>query len=195
MGHSRQLADHPTSPRWYPLARKRSAVAGGIRGRPLSVQSGGATDTPIRKVLGLTGMAVCFVLTADGIAMLLPGPSSSLGGAAILAIGVAGLRVALPRFLSPSGRAFSSILAARFGLFVLPVLVLPIALLWYVTSPDALSWWFAVAWAAVWSVCLGFSASLPCPECSRPFGRRGWSLQLTSSACAHCGADPRGRAA
>ncbi|NNL65016.1 MAG: hypothetical protein HKP30_02120 [Myxococcales bacterium] len=140
-------------------------------------------------------MAVCFVSIADGIAMLLPGPASALGGGAILVAGLAGLVFALPRFLSPSGRVFSAILAARFGLFVLPVLFLPVAALWSVTSPDALSGWFVVAWAAVWSACLGFSALLPCPECGRPFGRRGWRFQLRSSACAHCGADPRGRAA
>ena len=140
-------------------------------------------------------MAVCFVLIADGIAMLLPGPASALGGAAILVIGLAGLTFALPRFLSPSGRAFSSILATRFGLFVLPVLCVPIASLWFVTSPEALSWWFAFAWASVWSACLGFSALLPCPECAHPFGRRGWNLALRSAVCAHCGSKPRGRAA
>ena len=151
-------------------------------------------NTPSRKALVLAGMAACFVLIADGVAMLLPGPSSSLGGATILVAGLAGLMFALPRSLSSSGRAFSSILAARLGLVALPVLCLPIASLWFFTSPDALSWWFAAAWAAVWSVSLGFSALLPCPECSQPFGRRGWSLQLRSSACAHCRADPRGGA-
>ena len=156
---------------------------------------GGATNTPIRKALGLAGMAVCFVLVADGIAMLLPGSSSAPGGAAILVVGLAGLKFALPKFLSPSGRAFSSILTTRFGLFVLPVLCLPIASLWFVNSPEALSWWFAFAWATVWSACLGFSALLPCPECTQPFGRRGLSLALTSSACVHCGANPRDRAA
>jgi len=132
-------------------------------------------------------------MIADGVAMLLPGPSSAIAGTAIVSAGVAGLVFALPRFLSPSGRAFSSILAARFGLFVLPVLCLPIAWLWFVTTPAALSWWFAVAWSAAWLVCLALSASLPCPECSHPFGRRGRSFRLTSSACAHCGANPRGR--
>jgi hypothetical protein len=140
-------------------------------------------------------MAVCFVLIADGFAMILPGPSSPLGGFAIAGVGLAGLVLALPRFLSPSGRAFSSILATRFGLVALPLLSVPIASLWFFTSPDALSWWFAVAWAAVWLGCLGLSASLPCPDCGQPFGRRGWSLRLRSSACAHCGANPRGGAA
>jgi hypothetical protein len=139
-------------------------------------------------------MAVCFVLIADGITMLLPGPASAFGGAAILVIGLAGLTFALPRFLSPSGRAFSTILATRFGLFVLPVLCAPIALLWFLRSPEALSWWFALAWASVWSACLGLSALLSCPACTHPFGRRGWRLALTSSACAHCGSNPRGRA-
>ena len=137
-------------------------------------------------------MAVCFVLVADGIAMLLPGPSSALGGAAILALGLAGLVFALPRFLSPPGRPFSAILATRFGLFVLPVLCLPIAGVWHVTNPAALSGWFAVAWAAVWSACLGLTALLPCPACGGAFGRRGGRLQLRSSTCPHCGADARG---
>lgn len=140
-------------------------------------------------------MAVCFVLIADGIAMLLPGPSSSLGGAAILVAGLVGLVIALPRYLSPSGRAFSSILASRFGLVALPALCLPIAWLWFATNPEALSWWFAAAWAAVWLVCLLLTSTLPCPECGRPFGRRGLRLQLGSSVCAHCGANTRGNAA
>jgi hypothetical protein len=156
---------------------------------------GGVTNTPVRKALVLVGMAVCFVLIADGLAMLLPGPASSLGGAAILALGLAGLVFGLPRFLSRSGSAFSTILAARFGLFVLPVLCMPVAWLWSVTTPDALSAWFAVAWFSVWAVCLMLSAFLPCPHCSQPFGRRGLSFQLASSACAHCGANSRGRAA
>jgi hypothetical protein len=95
----------------------------------------------------LIGMAVCFVLIADGFAMLLPGPANSFGGAAILALGLAGLVFGLPRFLSRPGRVFSTILAARFGLFVLPVLSMPVAWLWFVTTPAALSGWFAIAWS------------------------------------------------
>jgi hypothetical protein len=137
------------------------------------------------------GMAVSFVLIADGLAMLLPGPSSSLGGAGILAVGLSGLVFGLPRFMSRSGRAFSSTLAARFGLFALPVLCGPVAWLWLTTSPDALSGWFVVAWFIVWAVCVALSAFLPCPKCGRPFGRRGLRFQTTSSACPHCGANPR----
>ncbi len=137
-------------------------------------------------------MAACFVLIADGVAMLLPGPSSSLGGAAILLLGFVGLVLGLPRFLSQTGRAFAGILASRFGLVVLPVLCLPIAWLWSLTSPEALSVWFAVAWLSVWVACLALTALLPCPRCSQPFGRRGTSFRLTSSACAHCGANARG---
>ena len=140
-------------------------------------------------------MAVCFVAIADGLAMLLPGASSSLGGAAILALGLAGLVFGLPRFMSSSGRAFSAILVTRFGLFALPVLGLPVAGLWFATTPAALSMWFAVAWFTVWAVCLVLSALLPCPECSHSFGRRGLRLQTRSSACAHCGANPRAHAA
>ena len=170
-------------------------VAAVGRSAALDAHSTGiATDTPLRKVLVLTGMAICFVLVADGLAMLLPGPSSALGGLAILALGLAGLALGLPRLLSDSGRAFSTILVARFGIFVLPVLCLPIAWLWSVTTPAALSWWFAAAWAAVWAACMALSALLPCPRCGQPFGRRGVALRLASSACAHCGADPRGPA-
>ncbi len=139
-------------------------------------------------------MAVCFVLVADGLAMLLPGPTSALGGAAILALGLSGLAFGLPRFLSPDGRAFSAILAARFGLVALPALCLPIAGLWFVTSPDALSGGFAAGWSMAWAACVALSAFLPCPRCSRSFGRRGWSLEVTSAACAHCGASARGDA-
>ncbi len=139
-------------------------------------------------------MAVCFVLIADGIAMLLPGSTSPLGGAAILALGLVGLLYVLPRSLSPSGRDFSAILSTRFGLFVLPVLCLPIAGLWLASNPLALTGWFAVAWLGVWLACLLLSSTLPCPACGRPFGRRGASPRLTSSTCAHCNADARGEA-
>lgn len=152
-------------------------------------------DTPLRKALALVGMAACFVLVADGLAMLLHGPTSALGGLAILVLGMAGLRFGLARVLTPRGRAFQGILASRFGLFVLPVLVLPIAWLWSVTSPDALTPWFGVAWLAVWLGCLGLSAWLPCPDCGGAFGRSGLRFQLTSSVCAHCGANPREGAA
>jgi hypothetical protein len=140
-------------------------------------------------------MCTSFVLIADGVTMLLPGPTSALGGAALLALGLAGLVFGVPRFMSGSGRAFSAILATRFGLFALPVLSAPVAGLWLATSPDALSVWFAVGWLLVWAACAALSAFLPCPECGRPFGRRGLRFQATSSACAHCGADPRGHAA
>lgn len=148
-------------------------------------------DTPLRKLLALTGMAVSFVLVADGLAMLLPGPSSALGGAALVAVGGCGLRFGLPRFLSPAGRPFGPILAARFGMFALPVLCAPIAWLWHVTSPEALTAGFAVAWLGVWTTCVALSASLPCPACGQPFGRRGLRLETTGAACAHCGANPR----
>jgi hypothetical protein len=148
-------------------------------------------DTPARKVLVLAVMAVCFVLIADGLAMLLPGPASALGGAAIGVVGLGGLAFGLPHFLSASGQAFAAILATRFGLFALPVLCGPVAWLWSVATPEALTAWFGVAWLTVWIACLVLSASLLCPACSQPFGRRGASLQLTSSACAHCGANPR----
>ena len=140
-------------------------------------------------------MAICFIAIADGLAMLLPGPSSALGGATILVLGLAGLGFGLPRSLSPSGRTSSAILATRFGLLALPALCLPVAGLWLARTPEALTPWFAVAWFTVWSVCLVLSAFLPCPECSRPFGRRGLRLQIASSACAHCGANPRPNAA
>lgn len=84
-------------------------------------------DTPARKVLVLAVMAVCFVLIADGLAMLLPGPASAPGGAAIGGVGLGGLAFGLPRFLSASGRAFAAILATRFGLFALPALCGPVA--------------------------------------------------------------------
>ena len=101
---------------------------------------------------------------------------------------------ALPRLLSPAGRPFGAALIARFGLFLLPPLSLPVAGLWLIATPSALSAWFAVAWFCVWVACLGLCAFLPCPECSEPFGRKGLRLQTASSACPHCGANPRGSA-
>jgi len=139
-------------------------------------------------------MLVSFIAIADGLAMLLPGPSSGIGGAAILVLGVAWLSFGVPRFMSPSGRAFSAVLIARFGLFVVPPLSLPVAGLWLVATPAALSVWFAIAWFAVWAACLALSAFLPCPQCSQPFGRRGLRFEVASSACPHCGANPRGSA-
>jgi hypothetical protein len=148
-------------------------------------------NTPARKVLVLAVMATCFVLIADGLAMLLPGPASALGGAAIFVVGLGGLAFGLPRFLSASGQPFRTILAARFGLVALPVLCGPVAWLWSVSTPEALTLSFGVAWLSVWVACFALSAAWPCPVCRQPFGRRGASFQLASSACAHCGANPR----
>jgi len=137
-------------------------------------------------------MLISFIAVADGLAMLLPGPASPAGGAAILAAGAAWLVIGVPRCLSPSGREFSAALVTRFGLFALPALVLPIAGLWWIATPAALSVWFAVAWLSVWVVCVALSALLPCPRCGLPFGRQGLRFQTTSDACAHCGASARG---
>jgi hypothetical protein len=139
-------------------------------------------------------MLVSFVMIADGLAMLLPGPSSAVGGAAILLLGLAWLTRGLPKLMSAPGRAFSAILISRFGLVALPILIVPVAGLWFVATPAALSAWFAVAWLTVWAVCLILSAVLPCPHCRLPFGRRGFRFQIASSACPHCGANPRASA-
>ena len=132
-----------------------------------------------------------FVAVADGLAMLLPGPSSKPGGAAILLLGVAWWALGIPGVLSTSGRPFTAILIARFGLLVLPVLIIPVAGLWFVATPVALSRWFVVAWFSVWLLCALCSAFLPCPGCGQPFGRLGFRLQTRASACPHCGANPR----
>ena len=123
--------------------------------------------------------------------MMLPGPSSASGGAVLFGVGSAWLALGFPRLLSPEGRPLGSVLVARFGLFVVPPLSVPIAGLWHVATPEALSAWFLVAWAAVWLMCVVLSAFLPCPSCGQPFGRRGWRLQVASSACPHCGVNPR----
>ncbi|MDJ0788067.1 MAG: hypothetical protein QNK05_14755 [Myxococcota bacterium] len=149
-------------------------------------------DTPLRKLLGLGSMAIAFIAVADGLAMLLPGPSSTLGGSALVILGMAWLVVGVRWMLTPGGRPFAPVLVSRFGLFVLPVLCLPVALVWYVATPHALSIWFGVAWLVTWAACLVLSASLPCPRCGQPFGRSGARLQGRSSTCPHCGADPRG---
>jgi hypothetical protein len=141
--------------------------------------------------VALTSILVSFVMIADGLAMLLPGPSSAVGGAAILSLGLAWLVLGFPKLMSASGRSFSAILVSRFGLVTLPVLVLPVAGLWFVATPSALSEWFTVAWFAVWAVCLLLSAVLPCPQCRLPFGRRGLRFEIASSVCPHCGANPR----
>ncbi len=123
--------------------------------------------------------------------MLLPGPSSALGGAVLLVVGSAWLGLGFPRLLSPEGRRFSAALVARFGLVIVPPLGLVVAGLWLVATPSALSVWFAVAWGAVWAVCVLLSAHLPCPSCGLPFGRRGWRFEVRSDACPHCGSSAR----
>jgi hypothetical protein len=155
---------------------------------------GGVADTPLKKVAFVASLAIGFIAVADGLAMLLPGPSSKLGGAILLVLGVAWLLLGVPRLLSVSGRAFTVNVVARFGLLVLPPLSVPVAGLWMVATPSALSAWFAVAWFTVWAVCVGFSAFFPCPSCGEPFGRSGSRFQTTSSACPHCGANPRASA-
>ena len=46
-------------------------------------------DTPARKAIALLSLAGAYIALADGIAMLLPGPSGKLGGATITVLGFA----------------------------------------------------------------------------------------------------------
>ncbi len=150
-------------------------------------------DTPARKAIALLSLAGAYIALADGIAMLLPGPSGKLGGATITVLGFAWLAFGFRRLvLSPAASAHGPMLVSRFGLVLLPVLVGPVALGWWVATPQALSWWFAFAWLAVWLGCVALSATLQCPECNETFGRKGWRLELRSDACPHCGASARG---
>ena len=149
-------------------------------------------DTPARKPIALLSLAGAYIALADGLAMLLPGPSSKLGGATITVLGFAWMAFGFPRLLlSSAASAHGPMLVSRFGVVLLPVLVGPVALGWLIATPHALSWWFAFAWLAVWLGCVALWATLRCPECNETFGRQGWRLELRSDACPHCGARAR----
>ena len=95
-------------------------------------------DTPARKAIALLSLAGAYIALADGIAMLLPGPSGKLGGATITVLGFAWLAFGFPRLvLSPAASAHGPMLVSRFGLVLLPVLVGPVALGWWVATPQA----------------------------------------------------------
>jgi len=145
----------------------------------------------MRKAWLTLSIALAFVCVADGVAMMLPGASGGLRGGAIALAGLAWLFGAVPRFMSREGRAFGPLLVTRMGLVLLPLLVGPVALLWWVATPEALNGWFAVAWALTFASCLAATALWPCPACGRGFGRAGGRLALRSSRCAHCGVDAR----
>ncbi len=137
-------------------------------------------------------MALAFVLLGDGLAMLLPGPTSAVGGLALMLVGLMWLVLAMPRLLSTEGRPFTAILVARFGLLMVPPLGALMAGIWWLSTPEALSRWFAVAWGVVWAGCVGLSAVVRCPSCGHLFSRRGLRFEVASSSCPHCGANPRG---
>lgn len=136
-------------------------------------------------------MLLGFVCVADGLAMMLPGPSGGLRGAGLALAGLAVLFAGLPKFMSAEGRPFSPVLVTRMGLVALPLICGPIAYGWHVATPAALNGWFAVAWAGVWGACLTATAFLPCPACGASFGRSGARIEIRSSRCAHCGVDAR----
>lgn len=149
-------------------------------------------ERPRTKALLVVGVAAGFVALADGLAMLLPGPTSAAGGLALVLAAAGWLVLGVPRLLSPAGRPFAVVLVARLGLVAVPVLCGPVAAAWWLATPDALGGSFVLAWGAVFLVCVAATALWRCPRCGRPFGRAGPSLRLADSRCAHCGADARG---
>jgi hypothetical protein len=136
------------------------------------------------------GTAIGFVALADGLAMTLPGPSSGAGGAVLVAAGIAWLWLGLPRVLGPEARIYSTVVACKLGVLLVPLLFLPIRALWSATTPEALTVWFNVAWAVVFALAVAAAAVVPCPTCGSTFHRAGVRTQLTSMTCVHCRAGP-----
>jgi len=144
----------------------------------------------MRRALLFMSVAAAFIAIADGLAMMLPGRSSLVGGVALFAGGSAWMWFGLPRFLARGARPFTAVGLSAVGVVLLPALYLPVRGLWLFATPAALTLWFTAAWMFVWLVCIGAVLALPCPACGRPFFRAGRSLGLRGLACSHCKASP-----
>ena len=146
----------------------------------------------MRRSLFVLSMLAGFVAVADGVAMMLPGPANSAAGAALVVAGALWLVAGLPRLARPAVRAFVPAQVTMVGVLVVPPLSVPIAGLWLVSSPSALSVWFGVAWAGLWFFFLSMLFVVKCPTCSAPFHRKGSLPRLRPpGACANCGDRPK----
>lgn len=145
--------------------------------------------TRTRLVVGTLLFAI--VAVADGLAMLLPGPSSKLGGSALVVAGIVWVVVGVPRLVPSVRRPYAAILVASTAAVAMPLLVLPIAGLWLVATPAALTVWFAVSWALLWTTSVVAIAVLPCPMCRSPYARSGLHLRPLARACLRCGGEAR----
>ncbi len=144
----------------------------------------------MRRSLVFLSAIAGFIAVADGLAMILPGTSSGAAGAVLLTMGSIWLLQGWPRLLRPAARPFARAALALLGAVIVPVLALPVAGLWWVATPSALTAWFAVAWSALWLVCAIAVLFVACPECSEPFFRKGLMPRIGPLVCAHCGKRP-----
>jgi hypothetical protein len=144
----------------------------------------------MKRKLILFGNVAAFVFLADGVAMILSRPTSTVGGVALVSIGGSWLALALPRLVDEETRPFLGALIPKLGLVTLPILFLPISGLWFVATPTALTPWFAAAWAGMWLACLVATFVVPCPSCGTAFGRIGLRVRPLHRTCAQCGAGP-----
>ena len=145
----------------------------------------------MRRAILLFSTIAAFIAIADGMAMILPGPSSKISGFALLCAGVVWLFAGAPRFLKPEAQPFAYIVLANLGLLLIPVLFLPVCGLWLIATPSALTVWFSVAWASLWFACLALAFLIPCPECGQRLRGIRISQRLRSPRCLNCGASPR----
>lgn len=141
----------------------------------------------VRRRWLLLSVIATLIALADGLAMMLPGPSNGLGGAALVVGGTVWVLFGLPRLATPAERPFVPAVLAQLGLMLTPLLVLPVAALWLVATPLAFGVWFGVAWLSVWLCCLVAVCVVECPVCREPFHRTALLPRIGSFTCVRCG--------
>ena len=91
-----------------------------------SSPSNGAKEFAGRRLLLLLTIVAGFIAVADGLAMILPGETNTLGGLVLLMGGSLWFALGVPRFVRPEARPFYIAMLAILGSLLLPLLFLPV---------------------------------------------------------------------
>ena len=116
-------------------------------------------------------------------------PDALLGLGALL-VAVLWLRFGLPRFTRRGGRRYLVPIFVHLGVLATPFLPLPLAGLWFASSPSRTSLAVVLGCVMSWGIGVIFLYVFRCPECGGALRRKGIWLRLFSMRCATCGVRP-----